>query len=60
MICEQLERLEGELDDIITKLEEGNLNEAERKRLEAEYSLKSRTISEHQKHGHRGAPCPEE
>ncbi len=60
MICAELEKLEGELDDIITELERGDLSPRERIRLEALYSTKSQSITEHQQHGHSGAPCYEE
>ncbi len=60
MICAELEQLEGKLDDIITELERPDLPVEERKRLEAAYSRMSKTIAEHQKSGHKGAPCYEE
>ncbi len=60
MICAELERLEGQLDDIITELEKPYLTEKERKTLEAAYARLSRTIDTHQKTGHEGGPCYEE
>ncbi len=60
MICAELEKLEGELDDIITELERGDLSPEERETMEAEYTRISHNISLHQKAGHKGGPCYEE
>jgi len=60
MLCAQLEQLEAEFDDILTALENPNLAEQERQRLEEAYSRLSHAIQEHQMHGHRGGPCFEE
>ncbi len=60
MICAELEKLEGQLDDIITELEKPYLTPQERKTLEEAYARLSRTITSHQKSGHEGGPCYEE
>jgi len=60
MLCAELEELEAEFDDILTALENPNLREQERRSLQAAYSRLSRTIKDHQKHGHDGGPCFEE
>ena len=60
MLCEQLEHLEGELDDIITELEKSGLPEWRRKELESLYTSISHAIREHREAGHDGAPCFEE
>ncbi len=60
MICADLEKLEGQLDDIITRLEKSNLTQQERKTLEQAYARLSRTIASHQRAGHEGGPCYEE
>ncbi len=60
MICAELEKLEGQLDDIITELEKPYLTERERNTLEAAYTRLSQTITSHQKTGHEGGPCYEE
>ncbi len=60
MICAELEKLEAELDDIITDLENTELPPWQRKELEAAYARVSLRITEHQKRGHQGGPCYEE
>lgn len=60
MLCEELERLEGQLDEIITALEAPGLSERQRKGLENAYAKLSHTISDHQTFGHDGGPCFEE
>ena len=60
MLCAELEGLEAEIDDILTALENPELTEQERRSLQVAYSRLSRTINEHQKHGHDGGPCFEE
>jgi len=60
MLCEELERLEGRLDEIITALENPGLSAQQRKALEDAYAQLSHTISDHQTFGHDGRPCFEE
>jgi hypothetical protein len=60
MLCAQLEELEAEFDDILTALEKPDLTEQEKRSLQLAYSRLSRTIEDHQKHGHDGGPCFEE
>jgi len=60
MLCEELERLEGQLDEIITALETPGLSAQQRKALEDAYAKLSRAISGHQTFGHDGGPCFEE
>jgi len=60
MICEELERLEGEFDDIITALEDPKLAAEERGALEKEYHRLSLIIKQHQTAGHEGQGCFEE
>ncbi len=60
MICSELEKLEGELDDILTELERTDLSNAEKEELEIAYVTLSQSISAHQKSGHKGGPCFEE
>lgn len=60
MICAELERLEGELDDIISELEKPELTLEQRRRLEEAYTQLSRRITSHQNAGHEGGPCFEE
>lgn len=60
MICDELERLEGEFDDIVVALEDLTLTDEEREALEKEYARLSHTIKDHQVAGHRGGPCFEE
>jgi len=57
MLCAELEELEAEFDDILTALENPDLTEQERRSLQIAYSSLSRTIKDHQKHGHDGGPC---
>ena len=60
MLCAELEDLEAEFVDILTALEKPDLTEQERSSLQVAYSRLSRTIKEHQEHGHEGGPCFEE
>ncbi len=60
MLCADLERLEGELDDILTALENPNLSEEDKQALRDDYARMSHTIKDHQTHGHDGHPCFEE
>lgn len=60
MLCEELERLEGQLDDVITALENPALSAEQKKALEEAYAKLSYTISDHQTFGHNGGPCFEE
>ncbi len=60
MLCAELEKLEGEFDDILTALENPNLTEQEKQDLRAAYDRMSRAIRNHQKAGHAGGPCYEE
>jgi hypothetical protein len=60
MLCEELERLEGEFDEIVVALEDPFLGDEEKVRLEREYSRLSHLIKDHQIMGHRGGPCFEE
>ena len=60
MLCAELERLEGELNDIIVALENPNLTAEKRKALQEAYAKMSHVIGDHQKSGHKGAPCYEE
>ena len=60
MICAELEELEGQLDEIITALENPQVRDEEKKALEKEYSRLSHLIAEHQSGGHSGRPCFEE
>ena len=60
MLCAELEELEAEFDDILTAIENPDLTEQEKRSLQAAYSRLSRTITDHQKHGHDGGPCFEE
>ena len=60
MLCAELERLEAQLNDIIVALENPNLMEQQKRALEKAYAQMSHVIGEHQKSGHKGAPCFEE
>lgn len=60
MLCAELERLEGELNEIIVALEDPHLTEQRRKALQQAYAKMSHVIGDHQKSGHEGAPCYEE
>ncbi len=60
MLCEELEKLEAEFDDILTALEDPNLTEQEPEDLRRAYTRMSQAITNHQKSGHAGAPCYEE
>lgn len=60
MLCEELERLEGEFDEVVVALEDPCLNDDERARLERAYSRLSHLIKDHQRVGHEGSPCFEE
>ncbi len=60
MLCAELERLEAELDDIFTALENPSITEAERITLEEQCHRVSQDIKRHQASGHAGDPCYEE
>lgn len=60
MLCAELEQLEAQLNDIIAALENPRLTEQQRQALEAAYAQMSHIIGDHQKSGHKGAPCFEE
>lgn len=60
MICAELEKLEAQLDDIITELEKPELPTWKKAELEAAYSILSQSITIHQKTGHGGGPCFED
>jgi hypothetical protein len=60
MLCAELERLEAQLDDIITDLEQPGLSEWKRKELEVVYAQLSHEIRNHRELGHDGSPCYEE
>ena len=60
MLCGELERLEAQFDDILTALENPDLTEEQRRRLQQEYSKLSHSIQDYQKSGHDGSPCFEE
>ena len=60
MICAELEQMEGQLDEIITALEDPALSDERKRALEAEYHRLSRLINEHQSGGHAGGPCYQE
>lgn len=60
MICDELERLEGEFDDVVTALEDSELSKAEREFYEKEYARLSHLIKGHHSSGHAGGPCFEE
>ena len=60
MICDELERLEGEFDEIVIALEDPELTDGEREALEREYARLSGIIKDHHVTGHRGGPCFEE
>jgi hypothetical protein len=60
MLCEELELLEGQFDEIVTALEDPTLTDEERRTLENSYAELSHIIKEHQTSGHKGRPCFEE
>jgi len=60
MLCEELERLEGEFDEILTALEDPTLTPEKKVALEKEYTRMSHIIQGHRATGHRGGPCFEE
>ncbi len=60
MLCAELERLEAELNEIITALEDEGLSEEQKRSLQDDYARMSHTIQEHQTAGHKGGPCYEE
>ncbi len=60
MLCEELEELEGQFDEIVSALEDPNLTKENRATLEKEYSRLSHLIKDHQVSGHGGGPCFEE
>ena len=57
MLCAELERLEAELDDVITALEAQGLPDWRKQALEREYARISRLMTEHEVGGHSGKPC---
>jgi len=60
MLCAELEDLEAQLDKLITALENPELQDEERRRLEGEYAHLAHLVREHQMAGHSGKPCFEE
>lgn len=60
MLCAELEKLEGEFDDIFTALENPDLTGQEKQDLREAYARMSQAIGDHQKSGHDGRPCFEE
>ena len=60
MLCEQLERLESEFDDIVSALEDLSLPEWRKRELEETYVRIAREIRTHQAGGHEGRPCFEQ
>jgi len=60
MLCEELELLEGQFDEIVIALEDPALTDEQRRILERSYAELSHIIKDHQKAGHKGAPCFEE
>lgn len=60
MLCAELERLEAELDDIITELEKPSLTAFQRQELESVYARLSHEIRDHREYGHNGSECYEE
>jgi len=60
MLCAELERLEGQFDDIITALENPDLTTEQRQSLEEACSRLNLLITFHQTSGHNGNPCFEE
>ena len=60
MLCEELELLEGQFDEIVTALEDPTLTDDQRRALEKAYAELSHIIKDHQKAGHKGGPCFEE
>ena len=60
MLCEELETLEGQFDEIVTALEDPALTDDQRRILERSYAELSHIIKDHQKGGHKGGPCFEE
>jgi len=60
MICDELERLEAEFDDVVTALEDPGLTDEDKEALEQDYARLSHIIRDHQRSGHSGGPCFEE
>ena len=60
MICAELEDLEAQLDELITALENPELNDEDRRRFEEDYAHIAHLIHDHQVAGHSGKPCFEE
>ncbi len=60
MLCAELEKLEAQLDDIITELEKPGVPMWRRNELEAAYTHLSHEIRDHHDAGHDGSPCYEE
>ncbi len=57
MLCAELERLEGEFDNIMTALDNPALTEEQREALQADYMRITQYIKLHQRSGHEGKPC---
>ena len=60
MLCAELEKLEGEFDDILAALENPDLTGQERQSLRDAYDRMNKAIADHHKFGHNGSPCFEE
>jgi hypothetical protein len=60
VLCAELEDLEAQLDELITALENPELQDQERRRLEDDYDHLTHLIRDHQVAGHSGKPCFEE
>ena len=60
MLCAELEELEAQFDKIVSALENPGLTAEERLALQKSRDEMSRTIKDHQMHGHKGGPCFEE
>jgi hypothetical protein len=60
MLCAELEELEAQFDKIVSALENPDLTAEERLALQKARDEMSRTIKDHQMHGHKGSPCFEE
>ncbi len=60
MLCQELERLEGEFDDIVDALDDPALSQRERDELEQAYTVITGRIKRHRDGGHNGGPCYEE
>jgi hypothetical protein len=60
MLCQELELLEGKLDEIVTAMEDLSLTEEQKEVLEKAYARMCHEIDQHQMAGHKGSPCYEE